>query len=260
MTPYSKAELTAWAKHAEHLWLFLDYDGTLEEFAPSPFDVSPNQEIIHILESLVSKPHIRVTLLSGRNLEQLRQLVPVPGVFLAGSYGIEILTPERETIHRVNLEEIRPLLEGIKPSWTMLTRGKRGFFLEDKGWTLAIHARFADDRDADQLLQNARETDGLGALLQHFRILGGHKFLELAPHLASKGEAVIHLLQTYPFEEARLVYIGDDDKDEEAFSVIHGRGGRAVKVLQPSQLSQPTEADIYFANPRETLDWLKELV
>lgn len=259
MTLYSKPELTAWAKTAESLWLFLDYDGTLDEFAPTPFDVSPNQEIIDILESLVSNPNIRVTLLSGRNLEQLRQLVPVQGVFLAGSYGIEILTPERETIHRANLEEIRPLLEGIKPSWTMLTRGKRGFFLEDKGWTLAIHARFADDRDAERLLQSARQADGLDALLQYFRIVGGHKFLEIAPHLASKREALIHLLEAYPFEGARLIYIGDDDKDEEAFPVIHDRGGRAVKVLQPSQLSQPTDADIFFANPRETLEWLKEL-
>jgi hypothetical protein len=29
--------------------------------------------------------------------------------------------------------------------------------------------------------------------------------------------------------------------------------------LQPSQLSQPTEADVFFANPGETLEWLKEL-
>ncbi len=260
MRPHKKAELTTWVKVAEYLWLFLDYDGTLEEFAPTPYDVNPNPEIIRILKKLVARPNTRVTILSGRNLAQIRQLIPVPGIFLAGSYGIEILTPKHETIHRLSFEQIRPYLEVIKPTWAELIRGKRGFFLEDKGWTLAIHARFANDRETAQVIQSARESDGLNSLSQHFRVVGGHKFLEIAPQLATKREAVIHMLQTYPFDKARLLYVGDDDKDEEAFPVIHDHGGLAVKVLQPSQLSQATEADVYFANPRETLEWLSELV
>jgi trehalose 6-phosphate phosphatase len=257
---YSKSDLTTWARSAACLWLFLDYDGTLEEFAPSPFDIYPNPEIIQILEKLAARSNIRITVLSGRSLEHIRQLVPVRGIFLAGSYGIELLTPAQETIHRLKFEAIRPLLEEIKPGWAELIRGKRGFFLEDKGWTLAIHARFADDLETEQVIRNARETDGLSSLLPHFRIVGGHKFLEIAPRMASKGEAVTHLLQMYPFANAQLLYIGDDDKDEEAFPVIHARGGLTVKVLQPSQWSQPSEANMYFANPGETLEWLKELV
>lgn len=260
MTLYSKAELTTWARNTECLWLFLDYDGTLEEFAATPYDVHPNPEVIRILEKLVARPNTRVTILSGRNLEQIRQLIPVQGVFLAGSYGIEILTPERETIHRLKFEMIRPFLDGIKPGWLELIRGKRGFFLEDKGWTLAIHARFADDRESKQVIQDACDTDDLPSLMEHFRIVGGHKFLEIAPYLASKREAVSHFLQTYPFENARLLYIGDDDKDEDAFSVIHEHSGLTVKVLQLSQLSQPSEADAYFVDPKETLEWLRDLV
>jgi trehalose-phosphatase len=260
MTLYNKAELTAWTQTAECIWLFLDYDGTLEEFAPSPFDVHPNPEIIQVLESLSVTPALRITILSGRNLEHLRQLVPVHGIFLAGSYGVELLTPERETIYRVKFSEFRPHLEDIKPHWHELIRGRQGFFLEDKGWTLAIHARFADDEEAAQVIQDARKTYELNSRLQHFQLVGGHKFLELAPQLASKREAVLHLLHTYPVENARLLYLGDDDKDEEAFPVIHDHGGLAVKVLQPSQLSQPSEADLFFANPGETLDWLKRLI
>lgn len=260
MTRYSKAELTRWARNAECLWLFLDYDGTLEEFAPTPYDVHPNPEVIRILEKLVARPNTRVTVLSGRTLEQIRQLIPVPGVFLAGSYGIEILTPERETVHRLKFEMIRPFLDGIKPGWSELIRGKRGFFLEDKGWTLAIHARFADDRECKQVIQDACDADDLTSLSQHFRIVGGHKFLEIAPHLASKRETVSHFLQTYPFENARLLYIGDDDKDEDAFPVIHQNAGLTVKVVQLSQQLQPSEADAYFANPGETLEWLRELM
>lgn len=133
MTQNSKVKLTKWARSAECLWLFLDYDGTLEEFAPTPFDISPNPKIVHTLEKLTARTNTCVTVLSGPNLDHLRQLVPVRGVFLAGSYGIEILTPQHETIYRLKFEEIRPLVERVKPYWAELICGKRGFFLEDKG-------------------------------------------------------------------------------------------------------------------------------
>ena len=255
----TKEDLTEWALNAKRLWLFLDYDGTLDEFAPTPYDIRPNPEIIRVLEKLTSKPSVRVSVISGRSLEYVRQLVPISGIYLAGSYGIEVFTLEQETIHRLKFEAIRPLLESIKPQWAQLIRGRRGFFLEDKGWTLAIHARFADDQESVDVLQDAREANGLHTLLEDFRILGGHKFLEIAPRLANKGETVLHFLQTYPFEDARLIYIGDDDKDEEAFSVIQAHGGIAIKVVQPSQISQPTEADLCFATPQETLEWLDML-
>ncbi len=50
-----------------------------------------------------------------------------------------------------------------------------------------------------------------------FRILHEYKFVEIAPALASKREAVGYLLNQYSLAEARLLYIGDDVKDEEAF-------------------------------------------
>ena len=90
-------------------------------------------------------------------------------------------------------------------------------------------------------------------------MLGGHKFLEIAPRLASKKETVAYLLNQYPLPDARLLYIGDDDKDEEAFPVIHANGGVTAKVFQPSQASQPTTADFFFESPEDTLLWLEEL-
>ncbi len=42
------------------------------------------------------------------------------------------------------------------------------------------------------------------------------------------------------------LYIGDDDRDEEAFPLVHAHGGAAVKVAHPSQAFVPTEADFIF--------------
>jgi trehalose-phosphatase len=240
--------------------LFLDYDGTLADFAPTPDHVEPNKEVISLLEQLARKPAMRVTILSGRRLEHMRRLLPVSGLFLAGTYGIEIMTPAGEIIQRLELAAIRPALESIKPRWTEIITGHKGFFLEDKGWALALHARFAAEAEAKQILTQARRSIDEAILANGFRVLGGHKFLEIAPRLASKKETVTYLLNQYPFSDAHLLYIGDDDKDEEAFPVIHAHEGVAVKVRQASQAALATEADFFFESTGETLRWLKELV
>jgi trehalose-phosphatase len=253
----SETELTQWALASKKLWLFLDYDGTLADFAPTPDHIEPDPHIIQIIKWLVSKPTVHITVLSGRRLEHIRQLLPVPGIFLAGAYGIELLTPAGEALYRAELVTIRHVLEAVKPAWADVIRGRNGFYLEDKGWTLALHARFADGEEAEQVITQARQL--LDGLVDRFRILGGHKFLEIAPSLASKRDTVTYLLNQYPISGARLLYIGDDDKDEEAFPVIHANGGVAIKVFQPSQRGQPTSADFFFDSPIDTLQWLEEL-
>ena len=256
----SQAELRDWALGSRYLWLFLDYDGTLADFAPTPEVIRTNPRIITVLEQLVSVPTIRVTVISGRRLRDLRLLLPIQGIFLAGTYGVELQDETGETINRVDDRSLQLALEMIKPQWEHIISGRNGFFLEDKGWTLALHARAAADDEAERVLLQANRTVKQRFFASHFRILGGHKFLEVAPALASKGDTVSYLLSRYALPNARLLCIGDDDKDEEAFYVIHARGGAAVKVLQPSQASRPTEADFFFESPADTLQWLEELL
>jgi trehalose-phosphatase len=258
--PGSKAELTRWAKEAEHLQLFLDYDGTLAEFAPTPEHIEPDLELIRMLEQLARKPGIRLTVLSGRRLEHVCQLLPVAGILLAGTYGIELRLATGETRYRLDYKAIRPPLEAIRPEWETYIQRRNGFFLEDKGWSLALHARFAGDEESARVLGQALETATLKLPPDDFRILGGHKFLEIAPRLASKKETVAYLLNQFPLPGARLLYIGDDDKDEEAFPLIQANGGLALKVYQPSQLSQPTTADFRLNSTRETRQWLEQIL
>lgn len=256
----SQAKLTEWARRASHLSLFLDYDGTLAGFAPNPDTIEPNPRVINLVQQLSYKINFQVVILSGRRLGHVRQLLPVNGIFLAGTYGIELLTPKSELIQRASFAELRPVLENIKPRWKSILNSRSGFYLEDKGWTLAIHARSAANNEAEQVMARARDSLDEKTLVGRFRILEGHRFLEVAPLLASKKETVSYILAHYPLPETRLLYIGDDDKDEEAFPVIHGHHGVAIKVFQPSQASFATEADFFFESPAETLDWLEGLV
>ena len=238
---------------AERLWLFLDYDGTLADFAPTPDDILPDCELLRLLSDLSNHPDIRVAIISGRRLDHIKALVPLPGVLLSGTYGIEIQTFNAQTLNQIEFESVRPALEAFKPRWENLIAGREGFYLEDKGWTLAIHARFADDNEADQVIADAVQMANEDDNLESFRLLGGHKFVEISPHLASKGKAVEYLLDRYRWSGALPVFIGDDDKDEEAFEVIRAIGGITIVV---NSIPRSTTAQYRLENTREVRRWL----
>ena len=245
---------------ARRLWLFLDYDGTLADFAPTPEHVYPDPELVDLIARLAAHPRFRVAVVSGRRLRHVQKLVPVPGVLLAGTYGIEIQTPGGERIDRLDYDRLRPTLEALKPRWADLIAGRQGFFLEDKGWALALHARFADETEARQVLAQAcrlAEAAMQQADPEWFRLLGGHKFLEIGPRLAHKGLTVAYLLEQYPWPGALPLYLGDDDKDEEAFGVVHGRGGIAVVVAAEAR---ETKADLRLESPQAARCWLETLL
>jgi trehalose-phosphatase len=241
----------------KRLRLFLDYDGTLADFAPTPEHVNPDPELMPLLTNLADHPRIQVAIVSGRRLAHVSALVPVPGILLAGSYGIELQMPDGERKNRVDYEAIRPVLDRVKPQWSALIDDRQGFFLEDKGWALALHARFAQDAEADEVLGTARDKAQRELSGDQFRLLGGHKFLEVGPRLAHKGKTVAYLLDHYPWPDALPLYLGDDDKDEEAFGVIKERGGIAVLV---NATPRDTQADCRLGSPQAARRWLDGLL
>jgi trehalose 6-phosphate phosphatase len=259
-----RAGTPKWVKQrltqAEHLWLFLDYDGTLADFAPTPEVVRPDAELVELVGRLARHPGLRVAIVSGRRLSDLLSLLPVPGILLAGTYGIELVTTEGVHIDRLDLKALRPTLEALKPQWAALIAGRPGFFLEDKGWALALHARFAADAEADRTMSSARrlaEAAMARADPGQFHLVDGHRFLEFGPPSAEKGSAVTKLLDRCPWPGALPLYLGDDDRDEEVFKVVKGRGGIGVLVGPDSR---PTAADMRLESPQAARRWLERLL
>jgi trehalose 6-phosphate phosphatase len=259
-----KAGVPQWIEErlaqAERLWLFLDYDGTLADFAPTPAQVQPDPELVELLGRLGRHPGLRVAVVSGRRLSDLQKLIPVPGVLLAGTYGAELLTAEGVHIDRLDYESLRPTLEALKPRWAALIGGQQGLFLEDKGWTLALHARFAAQSEADRVLADARRLAGAAinqAAPGQLRLWLGHRFLEIGPPSAEKGAAVTHLLDQCPWPEALPLFLGDDDRDEKVFDVVKARGGIAVLVAAEPRA---TAADVRLESPQAARRWLKQLL
>ncbi|MGD8598942.1 MAG: trehalose-phosphatase, partial [Anaerolineae bacterium] len=130
---HSREWVAARLAEFERLRLFLDYDGTLADFAPTPEHVEPDPELLELLSQLAQRPYLRVAVVSGRRLKHIQQLVPTPGILLAGTYGIELQLPDGERLDRLDYGAIRPILDALKPQWAALLDGRDGFFLEDKG-------------------------------------------------------------------------------------------------------------------------------
>ena len=147
---------------------------------------------------------------------------------MAGTYGIEYVDFDGNLINLRDLGPLRPPLDALLPQWQALIEGKRGFFLEDKGWSLAMHAKNASERDAAQVLKEARQLAQSAISQGPYRLKGDRLFLEISPISAGKAHAVTSLLGLFPSPNAGVLYFGDDQRDEEAFpggagSRRHGR-------------------------------------
>jgi trehalose-phosphatase len=253
---FSTDQITERLLAQDRLWLFLDYDGTLADFAPTPDQVSTDPEIVSLVKRLTMCPGVQVAVISGRPLSQVRQLLPVSNILLAGTYGAELQTPDGEIIQRAERIVIRPVLEQLKPIWQKLISKRAGFFIEDKGWALALHARFANEIDANQVLSAACASVAKFALSGEFRVLHGQRFLEVGPAIAQKGRTVDYVLDRFAWPGALPVYLGDDDQDEDAFATIRAHHGVALLV---AALRRTTLADAQLTSPQAARDWLNQL-
>ncbi len=237
------------------LWLFLDYDGTLVPIALTPDQAIPDPDLLRLLTDLANAQHLRVAILSGRPLASLQALLPVPGLILAGLYGIEIQMPDRTVLRRADVANFAETVARIKAAWTRLVGSRAGFLVEDKGLAVALHARHASPTDADDVLSRAEAL--VGPLpREQFRVLGGDRFLEVAPSAAHKGRSVEWLLEHGNFPDALPVYLGDDDKDEEAFVIVRERGG--IPIIVGSR-EPTTNALIRLPSPRQARELLRHL-
>ncbi len=236
--------------------LYLDYDGTLAPFAPTPDDVLPDESVIGLISQLADSPNVRVSIVSGRRLGHIRKLLPIHGILLAGTYGVEMQLPDGSEVHQIEYNAIRPTLDTLKPQWHRLINGKDGFYLEDKGWALAIHARRADEKEGLQALNEAENMLTQEVLGEHLQKIHSYRFLEIGPHNADKGHALRYLFDNFHWTGAVPIYIGDDDKDEDAFQVINEHNGHSILVTKEPR---ETQAKYLLGSPVEVHQWLRDV-
>mgnify|MGYP002357695077 CR=1 FL=1 len=244
------------ASEAEYLRIFLDYDGTLADFAPTPDTILPDDELIALMQRMVSCPGVLPAVISGRRLAHIQKLLPIKGMLLGGTYGIEMQLPDGRQFNALDYEQVRSSIKPILAFWKELVGDSSSIYLEDKGWALALHNKMNEPPDAEPVLQRIKKMTKERMPGEDFRLSGNNRFLEIAPDKANKAEAVGWVMQNMSPSNAMVLYFGDDDKDEEAFSIILDKGGFAVRITSAPVKSL---AQYRMQNSAELRAWLKRL-
>ncbi|PKO01096.1 MAG: trehalose-phosphatase [Chloroflexi bacterium HGW-Chloroflexi-4] len=249
--------LTKIAVETPRLRLFLDYDGTLAEFALTPDTVLPDPELIFIFQQLINSPGVLPAIISGRRLSHIQELLPVKGLLLAGTYGVEMQLPNGELRNALTYEKIRPIINQILPHWQKLIQNLTGFYLEDKGWSLALHGKNASPSDLHLVMTKAQSSAQKMLPESNFHLSVSERFLEVSPTLANKAVAVKWILEEMTPEQTLSIYIGDDEKDEDGFKPVIASGGYAVRV---SEKQTSSLAQFHMTDPFEVRQWINNLI
>ena len=218
-------ELHLWRQRFAHgpLLLFLDYDGTLAPIAPTPAEASLSPRMRDVLRALAGLPKVRLAVVSGRSLDDVRRMVSVRGIVYVGSHGIEFADEDaRESfVPRYYLRQLAGLRHKLIPA----LRGIRGILFEEKPFSFAVHYRkasFYGQHQAEVIVRNICREPCRRALVG---LMAGKKVLEIIPPSGmDKGKAVARLTRLWWEPGLLPVYVGDDLTDESAFMALKGQG------------------------------------
>jgi trehalose-phosphatase len=201
------------------VFLFLDYDGTLTPIVESPENAILSDDIRTLINQLKEKYNVAV--ISGRGIDNIKQLVGIEDMFYAGNHGSEIWNGRKVFVSQDFAEVSSKLIELLSKLSKKLSHIP-GILIEDKRITASIHFRKVWIKHLGELF--AIFWDETKGYEDTFRITSGKKVFEIRPLNAwNKGDAVNWIMDSYG-NNMMPVYVGDDTTDEDAFRAISGHG------------------------------------
>jgi trehalose 6-phosphate phosphatase len=228
-----------------HDWaLFLDVDGTLLDFAPSPDSAHVPAALIDDLRRLLDALDGALALVSGRRVETLDTLFAPLRLPAIGLHGLQ----------RRNGAPCKhaapPALASVLAAARDLAAKYPGALVEDKGITIALHWRNAPA--AEEPLHEFASSALID--LPGYCLQPGHDVLELRPDGHDKGDAIAALLETADFRNRVPVFIGDDLTDEHGFDAVNARHG--ISILVGTRANSAATHALH--DPAAVREWLRE--
>jgi len=250
---------TPHASHVSDLWsrvdtakcpmLILDYDGTLAPFVVDRMKALPLDGVEETLRAIRDRTSTQLAIVTGRPLGEILELLGDLAVPMAGSQGIEFRYPDGRWFTLLpSAAQCARLLRAEQEALQFAPRER----VERKPASVALHTRgvpapLARAGEESVCRLWSLDTNEIGLECRSF--LGG---VELRPRETTKGSAVRTLITRYP-EADTIVYIGDDDTDEDAFRAIKGCGF-SIRV---GNATTPTSADARLRDVADVRRFLK---
>jgi trehalose 6-phosphate phosphatase len=229
-------ETFAWS----NVLLAFDYDGTLAPLVHAPAHAAMRASTRRLL-ARASMLYPCVVITGRAKADAVGRLRHVEVCRVVGNHGAEP-SPDADAMRR-RVQHWLPVL-------TDRLARRQGVFIEDKGFSVAVHYRQARERNTTRraVLSAARS-------LKDVRIVGGKLVINLvvpdAPHkgLALERERLHHGCDT-------VVYVGDDETDEDVFQIDRPGQLLSIRVGQ----KQRSAASYYIRNQAEIDSVLARLV
>ncbi|MDR7483338.1 MAG: bifunctional alpha,alpha-trehalose-phosphate synthase (UDP-forming)/trehalose-phosphatase [Armatimonadota bacterium] len=214
------------------LVVVVDFDGTLAPIVGRPEDAVMAEGVRDLLATLHDPPRSLVAVISGRGLADLRARVGHEGLLYAGNHGLELSGPAWGAGPPAGAA-LCGLIARCAARLRRRLAAVPGVVVEDKGASASVHLRLAPREAVERIVETVLDEVG-GLPPGQLEVRRGKMVLEIRPAIDwDKGSAVRALLQTavgpdWP-ARAAVVYVGDDQSDEDAFAAV-GTSGITVRV------------------------------
>ncbi|HEX9446741.1 MAG TPA: trehalose-phosphatase [Dongiaceae bacterium] len=219
------------------LALFIDFDGTLVDLAPSPDEINVPADLPALLDALRQRLDGAVAIVSGRRIHDLRRFLAPAEPTLVAEHGAVIrmagapdtpLTPLWPLSWRRSLEHFERCWPGVE--------------IDEKTYGVAIHFRGAPQAaKAVHDMAHALAEASAGA----YHVIAAKMAYELRRPGIDKGTAVRNLMVMPEFNGRVPVFIGDDLTDHDGFAAVTAAQGIALDV-----------ATAFDNRPELVRDWL----
>src|SRR5438094_933274 len=147
MIPSALKHVQEIARRTDRPAIFLDYDGTLTPIVSHPENALLSDSMRQALQELVLQAPVAI--LSGRDLDDVRQRVNIGAIVYAGSHGFDIAGPRR--MRKEMAAEFLPKLDMVEKELGKQLGGIPGAIVERKRFSIAAHYRNVNESDVPQV-------------------------------------------------------------------------------------------------------------
>ena len=204
---------------SRNVFLFLDFDGTLVPIRDRPSECFLAEDVRHTLSQLSSIPPLKVGIISGRALSDLRDRVGLQQVVLAGNHGLEIEGPGFaycEQHAKYLSVELRELVNRIGQELQRFA----GAWVEDKKLSASVHFRQVNPAEHSHVRDVVQQVTAAAVAQRRFILRPGKQVVEIRPAVGWNKSNALHWIveRMSKLPSPDVIYFGDDTTDEDVFT------------------------------------------
>ncbi len=234
-------------------FFFVTYDGALTRPAEDPKEAVMDAQMRALLTEISSK-HL-VAIISGRNSEELRQLVGIEHVIYVGNHGFDIIG-ERFSMIQMRGFKTLPLIKKVTEKLKEKLSSYSCVLIEEKKINTAIHVLKCSAVETEKI---KKAVEDAVSIYPSLKLVEGRNVFEILPNVAwGRGSAVAWLMKRrkLAWSKASVFYIGSDVTDEFALRMIRTRGTGIVVDPQ----AEISAAHFYLNGQKELKLFFKKVI